>query len=248
MPAYAEHEHALTNRFPRVMIPAGELDACSFRQLRRGHLKIHSSLPAAARARRSSGVRTVSTSALAAVLSCAPATALADLYTWTDERGTTVISNVMPANPRRVKNFEIVIKEDPKQAALKQAAEAYERATTERLLLDRIDSLEREIRAQQARERAFAAPAEPQYMAAPMGYTADTFYPSYYPSYVFPHPPGFLWGYPPATTVVVGSGLGVPHRGFRNFRSFPAGRIVSHPVSVPVSVPVGHPVTVSVRR
>jgi hypothetical protein len=210
-------------------------------------LKNHSHLPAGADRSRASALA-LRASALAAVLSCAPATAFAEIYTWTDERGTTVISNVMPANPRRVKNFEVVVKEDPKQAAVKQASEAYERARTERLLLDRIDSLEREVKAQQARENAFAAAAEPQYMAAPAGYAADTFYPSYYPSYVFPHPPGYLWGYP-QTTVVVGSNFGVPHRGFRNFRSFPPGRIVSYPVSVPVSVPVtGHPVTLSVRR
>jgi hypothetical protein len=203
------------------------------------------------------------------VLSCAPATALADLYTWTDERGTTVLSNVMPSNLKRVKNFEVVVKEEAKPAAPKSAPEVYERATTERLLLDRIDSLEREVKVQQAREKAFAAPPEPQYMAAPVGYTADPFYPSYYPSFVFPNPPGGFWGYPwgyPQTTVVVGSGFGVPHRGFRPYRSFPA--VVSHPlsypssipvsypvsvpvgypVSIPVSVPVGRPVTVSVKR
>jgi hypothetical protein len=190
----------------------------------------------------------VGAGALAAMLSCAPNAALADLYTWTDERGTTVISNVMPPNPRKLKNFEVVVREEARPAALKQAAEAYERATAERLLLERIDSLEREIKAQQAREKSVAASAEPQYAPAPFDYTADAFYPSYYPSYVFPYPPGFAWGYPPATTVVIGSHIGVPHRGFRHFRSFPHSRVVSRPVSVPVSVPVSHPVTVSVKR
>jgi hypothetical protein len=183
------------------------------------------------------------------MLSGAPAAALADLYTWTDERGTTVISNVKPANPHKVKNFEVVVKEDPKQAASKATADAYDRATTEKLLLDRIDSLEREIRAQQVRDKAaLAAAAEPQHTPA-HDYTADSFYPGYpgYPSYVFPHPPGFFWGYPP-TTVVVGSSFGVPRRGFRHFRSSHPGRVLSHPVSVPVSVPASHPVTVSVKR
>ena len=42
------------------------------------------------------------------------------------------------------------MKEEPKQVAAKSAPDAYERATTEKLLLDRIDGLEREIKAQQA--------------------------------------------------------------------------------------------------
>ncbi len=179
-----------------------------------------------------------------------PGAALADLYTWTDERGTTVISNVMPSNPRRVTNFEVVVREDPKQPATKPARDAYDRATTEKLLLDRIDGLEREMKAQQAKAVA-APPPELAYTAAPYEYTADAFYPSYYPSYVFPYPPGGFWGYP-QTTVVIGSQFGVPNRGFRNVRSFPAGRVVSHPVghsvSVPVSVPVSHPFRVSVKR
>lgn len=172
--------------------------------------------------------------------------ALADLYTWTDERGTTVLSNVMPANPRRVTNFEVVVKEDPKQAAMRAPREAYDRATTEKLLLDRIDSLEREIKAQHARPNA-APPPEAGYAAAPHEYIADASYPGYYPSYVFPYPPGGFWGYPPAT-VVIGSHFGVPSRGFRNARSHNLSRVVSYPVSVPVSVPVSHPVAISVRR
>ena len=85
-----------------------------------------------------------------------------------------------------------------------------ERATTEKLLLDRIDGLEREIKAQHARERTTAPPAvEPQHARA-QEYTADVFFPGYYPSWIFPHPGAFgayPWGYP-QTTVVVGSGFG----------------------------------------
>jgi hypothetical protein len=153
-----------------------------------------------------------------------------------------------------VKNFEVVVKEDPKQVALKSAVDAHERAVTEKRLLDRIESLEREMRSQQTRDRVTAAaPAhEPQYVPA-QDYTADSFYPGYpgYPSYVFPYPPGYGWGYPP-TTVVIGSSFGVPFRGARNFRSFPHGRTAGHslsiPVSVPVSVPVSRPVGVVVKR
>jgi hypothetical protein len=143
------------------------------------------------------------------------------------------------------------VKEDPKQAPSKSAVEAHDRGVTEKLLLDRIESLERELRSQQVRERPTAAAApvyEPQYVPA-QDYTADSFYPGYpgYPSYVFPYPPGYGWGYPP-TTVVIGSSFGAPYRGFRNSRPSTAGRIVSYPVSVPVSVPVTRPAVVSVKR
>ena len=75
--------------------------------------------------RRSFAAFAVRAGAVTAVLSCVPGAALADLYTWTDERGTTVISNVMPANPRKVRDFEVVLKEEPKQVASKSAPDAY---------------------------------------------------------------------------------------------------------------------------
>jgi hypothetical protein len=147
-----------------------------------------------------------------------------------------------------VTNFEVVLKEEPKQAAAKYAADTHERTATEKVLLDRIDTLEREVKAQQVREKitVAAAPSETPYRP-PYDYTADAYYPGqYYPSYVFPNPPGFVWGYPP-TTVVVGSSFGVPHRGYGNQRSYYSGR-VNHSLSIPVSVPVSYPVSVPVRR
>jgi Domain of unknown function (DUF4124) len=203
--------------------------------------------------RRSFAALAVRAGAVSVALSCVPGAALADLYTWTDERGTTVISNVMPANPRKVKDFEVVVKEEPKQVAAKPAPDTYERATTEKLLLDRIDGLEREIKA--AREKTAAPPAvEPQYVRA-QEYTADVFFPANYPSWGFPYAGAYPWGYP-QTTVVIGSGFGRPNRGFRNFQSVPPGHVVSRPVgfpvsvpvTVPVSVPVSHPVTGYVKR
>jgi hypothetical protein len=191
-------------------------------------------------------------SVLAGLLSVLSAPALADLYTWTDERGTTVISNVMPANPRKVANFEVVVKEEPRQAAGRAAADTHERTANEKLLLDRIDTLEREVRAQQAREKVTVAapPSETSHRPAYEN-TADAFYPAGqyypYPSYVFPYPPGYSWGYAP-TTVVVGSSFGVPHRGYGPYRSFSSGRNLSRSVSVPVSVPVSYPHSISVRR
>jgi hypothetical protein len=191
-------------------------------------------------------------SVLAGLVSVLPAPALADLYMWTDERGTVVMSNVMPANPRKVANFEVVVKEEPRQAAAKAAADTHERTANEKLLLDRIDTLEREVRAQQVREKITVAapPSETSHRPAYEN-TADAFYPAGqyypYPSYVFPYPPGYAWGYPP-TTVVVGSSFGVPHRGHGPHRSFSSGRNLSRSVSFPVSVPVSYPVSVSVRR
>src|SRR5688572_5165787 len=47
----------------------------------------------------------------------APVAASADIYIWTDERGTTVISDAPPANPKRVANLETVVKESERKTA-----------------------------------------------------------------------------------------------------------------------------------
>ena len=100
---------------------------------------------------------------LGGLLVLAPAIASADLYKWTDERGTTVLSNVPPPNPRRVTNFEVVVKESAGAPAPRvSSSQQHDVTVTEKLLLDRIDSLERQIQAQQsARETSIVAASPP---------------------------------------------------------------------------------------
>ena len=56
--------------------------------------------------RRSSRALGAVASALVALFASA---ATADIYTWTDERGTTVISDKPPANPKSVTDLEGVV-------------------------------------------------------------------------------------------------------------------------------------------
>ena len=113
-----------------------------------------------------------------------PIIAGADIYQWTDEHGGTVISNVLPENPRQAKNVERVVKESP------AAARAARTTTpTEQALLDRIESLERRL---QARQYPPSAPVD--YYPADRGYYPppppsgyySNYAPGYYPSYPYP--------------------------------------------------------------
>jgi hypothetical protein len=152
---------------------------------------------------------------LGGLLALAPSVAAADLYKWTDERGATVLSNVPPPNPRRVTNFEVVVKEsagapDPRVASSQQ----HDITATEKLLLDRIDSLERQLQAQQsARETSIVAASPPNpYYAAPMPEYAGNYYPGYYPSWVFPYPTSSFYSYPlPPSGVVFRARGAFPH-------------------------------------
>jgi hypothetical protein len=112
----------------------------------------------------------------------APASAWADIYKWIDEQGNTVISNIRPANPQKLTNFELMEKES------KPAATRMEQA-----LLDRIDSLERRLQTQPYSPPVPAgAPSNyhggyypiqaPPPPPPPSNYSYS---PSYYPSYPY---------------------------------------------------------------
>ncbi len=152
---------------------------------------------------------------LGGLLVLAPAIASADLYKWTDERGATVLSNVPPPNPRRVTNFEVVVKESAGAPAPRvSSSQQHDVTVTEKLLLDRIDSLERQIQAQQsARETSIVAASPPNpYYAAPMPEYAGNYYPGYYPSWVFPYPTSSFYSYPlPPSGVVFRARGAFPH-------------------------------------
>jgi hypothetical protein len=145
-----------------------------------------------------------------------PALAYADVYIWTDERGTTVISDTPPANPKRATNVEVVVKDSERKGA-KPRTGARETTPTEERLLERIDNLERQLRAQTYTPPPQPAPAYSgtYYTSPPPPPPYDPYYSPYsaYPSY-----------YPPAYPYVVYStpfvrrsfavGRPFPHRGF----------------------------------
>lgn len=156
--------------------------------------------------------------------------AAADIYTWTDERGTTVISDTPPANAKRVTDLQVVVREEKKSG---KRAGARDATATEQKLLDRIDNLERQVRAQAPAQTYsslpsagatlppavsyYTPPVAPQPYYDPYyydsGYYAPSYYPGYYPSY-YP----YSYGFPGA--VIVGRGFG-GHRGHGHFVNRP---------------------------
>jgi hypothetical protein len=110
------------------------------------------------------------------------ASAWGDIYKWTDTQGNTVISNILPVNPKQAANVEKVLKE-PNPVPQSPAGAANRVATpTEQMLLDRIDSLERRLQA-----KSYTSPPQ-------------VTYPSDYGSYYLPPPPpasDYNYGYSP---------------------------------------------------
>ena len=104
----------------------------------------------------------------------AATTAWADVYKWTDEQGTTVISNVRPTRLDKLKNFEVAVEETKSSVVA---------TPTKQMLLDKLDRLERQLVAQQYAQQAAAVP--------PPGYG------SYNPALQPPPPPGYYGGYSP---------------------------------------------------
>jgi hypothetical protein len=144
-----------------------------------------------------------------------PATAWGDVYKWTDAKGITVFSDVLPKPGEKVKNFEVVAKARPETKVPAQTVTPAEQA-----LLARVDTLERQL---QARQIAAAAPAVPPpatygsyYPPAPQppplpsnyydsgyydsGYDSG-YYPSYYPSYSYPVVATYSYAYPARTYI-----------------------------------------------
>ena len=152
-----------------------------------------------------------------AALLCAlapAAAASADIYIWTDERGTTVISDKRPADSRTLKNFEIAVNDD---RPARKGSVAREATRTELALLDRIDNLERQLRAQQSYSAPPAAAPAPAvvYSTAPLAPVHDPYYSPFlnnYPSFYSP----FSYVVPGA---VIGRG-GFGHRHGHGHRGF----------------------------
>jgi hypothetical protein len=107
----------------------------------------------------------------------------ADIYKWVDENGATVITNVRPAKIPYARNFEVVQKDEPGQSS----RAGRKPAATEQALQDRIERLERELRAERAARQAQGQPPAsyaPAYAPPAPAVSYYTPYPDYYaPSY-----------------------------------------------------------------
>jgi hypothetical protein len=144
----------------------------------------------------------------------APATAWGDVYKWTDEQGNPVISNVRPANPKKVRNFEVVAKETERAAT-----------RTEQILLDRIDNLERQLRTQQYPPQAQAVPSYyGSYNPAQPPPPPPSYYSSNYPDYYYPWLPSYSTVFFPTRTFVSRPRFGFAHSGFIRGSSVHRGR------------------------
>jgi hypothetical protein len=186
---------------PRTEIWAHYLPACSYPG--EGILVIASRLRPAAK---SNGLRArvcglSRLMALPLLSLFAPATASADFYKWIDERGNPVLSNVRPANPAEVRNFEVVVREK-ERAPQKDPTPQLPPTRTEQMLLDRIENLERQLQARQYPPQAPPAPvySESYYPTPPP--PLPTYSGDYYPAYSYPLAPVYSSVFYPARTFV----------------------------------------------
>ena len=150
-----------------------------------------------------------------------PVAAWGDVYKWTDAKGLTVFSDLLPKPSEKVKNFEVVAKSAPPET--KARAQAVTPA--EQALLARVEMLERQL---QARQSAPPPPVTPPptysgyYPPAPQplppttsyyntGYYGN-YYPGYYPSYAYPVVSSYSYAYP-VRTYVGRPAFAAPHGG-----------------------------------
>ena len=117
---------------------------------------------------------------LVAILAAAPASA--QLYKWVDERGVTNYSNQPPADPKAIKKLGVVADRvsvytpDP---ALMQAVAAFQQQRNNRVLAERIDSLERQLDAE--RQAVAVMPARYDPCLDGGGINCNGIYAGYYP-------------------------------------------------------------------
>ncbi|MBI2315748.1 MAG: DUF4124 domain-containing protein, partial [Betaproteobacteria bacterium] len=179
---------------------------------------------------------------LAAVVWClAPAGAWGDIYAWTDEKGSTVFSNVRPGESATADNFRVVAEEEKpaaKSPPPQGAGEAVqpEAMRREKALTERIENVERQLQALQYRteqnqalldrtQRYMAELNQVQQYQAQLPPPPPGYYGGYSPVYYYPPPPVYLYPAVPAFSVVafpkrllvrrpiVTTRVFVPHRG-----------------------------------
>jgi len=136
---------------------------------------------------------------LPAILLALPLAASATIYRWTDERGTTVLSNKPPAAAAKVTNVEVVVEDDKPAAAPKP--------DNGNALQERVRALEQQVQALQSPAPDYHAPpySPSAYPPPPMYGYGDPSYPYAYPSYP-------SYAYPPVLVVAPGRFVRPVHR------------------------------------
>src|ERR671936_751778 len=106
----------------------------------------------------------------AVLLVLVPAAASARIYKWLDETGTTVYSNIPPANGEALKNAKVVIEDEERFKPTPEQTAQAEVLRRQQEILERLYALERQVSARQ-----YASPPPPP------DYYAGYYQPAYYP-------------------------------------------------------------------
>jgi hypothetical protein len=136
-------------------------------------------------------------SCLAVFLSALPIAARADIYSWTDAQGNTVISDVRPdADAKQAANVRVVAKVDAKTAAA-AALPVQTMTPMEEALLDRVRVLESQL---QDRRYPPAAAVPPYYgdnsvPPPPPDYYGYDYYSNTYPAFTYSYPLAGFYSY-----------------------------------------------------
>jgi hypothetical protein len=154
--------------------------------------------------------------ALAFVWLVAPATAVADIFMWTDENGVIVISDERPENPQAARNFKVLVKESERGPRTEVRLSRQEPTRNEQILAERVDNLERQLR-----EQRYPPPELPPANTYSSGYYAVPASPppavvydgAYYPPYYYLPPAYVVLG----ATSFVGRPFGHSHFGHKHF-------------------------------
>lgn len=137
----------------------------------------------------------------------APGAALGDIYRWTDERGITVLSDVLPKPGDRVNNFEVIAK----TTRLEANTPVQVATLTKQALHARVIVLEQQLQAQQPVAPAPVTYGGTYYPSAPppWSYYENGYTPRYYSSYSYPVVATYPYAYP---TTISRSVLVAPRR------------------------------------
>jgi hypothetical protein len=164
-------------------------------------------------------------SALAGVAALFPVCAGAEIYGWVDPSGGVTYSNLPPPGNARVIE---VIPDTPAPSPQQEAAAEAAHASEMKALNDRVEQVERELRASRMEAPPYPVSAAPQYgpppdYGPPPGYGAPPAYPSYDagPGYGTGCDPQFfdcdLWSGPVYYTTGIAPWWGYRRRGFDDF-------------------------------
>lgn len=149
----------------------------------------------ARRARRRSGFALFALLSLIAA-ALAPASARADLYQWTDEEGRTVISDMLPVDPGKVRGMKLLARTSKAAAPALATTSPPAADAKQRELEARIAELERQLQEQQSAPPPpaqasdgggyYPAPPAPE----PSNYVTE-YQPVYYPVPYYVSPPAY---------------------------------------------------------